>query len=294
MRGLRRSVYFLALLSSSCLWGNFVGALDGARAASGVTWRSDEGDAREGLSGSKWGRLKKVTVLVLGDASFRRDSRWMVDVTRIFMDVNLSFREAIDIRFVVISYDYWDSSSSAGSQPSLAPRTIPSLRPLLPALGRYGDRSRRGLPVVNGPDRVGRRRPDIVCGLVPEGPEGPVNPGAADYLNGLIILKYLKKQNGMSFVLLHELCHLFGAIDLKEGGSVMSLHRPAFRIDAFTRDIMRINRERSFRPGECPLDEDGLVQAISLYGRRQSRGLGEDELGVCLKTLKAKLVALRR
>ncbi len=110
-------------------------------------------------------------------------------------------------------------------------------------------------------------------------------PGVADYLMGTVVLKYLESRGGITYVLLHEILHIFGAIDLKTPGSVMSRRDPSFRIEGFTRAIVRANLERSFLTGEFPLPEGCIAQAIDLYDRRRALGLGEEELAICLSTL---------
>lgn len=214
--------------------------------------------------------LRTVTVKVVADASLRANEIWKVDIGRHLQDVNSTFRGALGVKFKIVSYEYWDAGSEG--QPLAA---------LLPGLRDLAGRS--------GPDR-----PDgeIVLGLVPEGPEGPVDPGIADYLEGIIIVKYLKKKGGICYVMLHELCHLFGAIDLRERGSVMSLERPTFRIDAFTRTIMRANRDRCFGHDKYPLSRERIAEAITLYSERQALGLGESELSICLHHLQAMLAQM--
>lgn len=231
-------------------------------------------------------RLRTVMIRVLGDSGFRRDARWMVEVTRIVMDANMSFR-GIGLKFVVAGFDYWEPV--AGPVPAVSPARTGGrlLRGLLPRLRLY----RRELPDA---DSSARAPADILVGIVPVGPEGPDNPGISDYLGGLVIIKRLTPTGGMGFALFHELCHLFGAIDLRETGSVMSLSRARFAIDGFTREIMCVNRQRSFRPGEFPLDENGALQAMGLYTRRQARGLGESELEIFLQAPRSELASLRR
>jgi hypothetical protein len=102
-----------------------------------------------------------------------------------------------------------------------------------------------------------------------------------------VVLKHLKSRAGIKYVLLHEVLHIFGAIDLETPGSVMSRKAPSFRIDAFTKAIVRINRDRTFLTGEFPLAADRIAQAIDLYASRRALELGEGELGVCLKALSA-------
>jgi hypothetical protein len=215
---------------------------------------------------------RTVTVQVVAAEAIGGNEIWKVDIIRLLMDVNPLLVEVAGIKLKIESYSYWDPGRDGeGRVDARAGRTLKSL---LPGMRRHLAAS-------------GRSGCDIVVGLIPEGPEGPVSPGIADYINGIVIIKYLKAKGGMAYVLLHEICHLFGAIDLQETGWVMSLRRPSFRIDGFTKAIMRVNRGRSFRPGESPLPEEHILEAIVLYEGRQALGLGEGQLLVCLGTLRA-------
>lgn len=217
--------------------------------------------------------VRTVAVKAVADSRLRVNEIWKVDISCHLREVNRHLRGDIGVIFRITSFEYWDADPRGGSPLSLLP----------------GLRAR-----VSGPARGDA---EIVIGVVPEGPEGPVDPGISDYLNGIVIVKYLKKKGGICYVLLHELCHLFGAVDLRESGSVMSLERPAFRIDGFTRAIMRANRERCFLPEKLPLSLDRLDEAISLYSERQTLGLGEAELGICLyylKAMRARMAILSR
>jgi hypothetical protein len=217
------------------------------------------------VPGSEKPPVRTVSVKVAADASLSTNEIWKVDIAYQLRDVNMYLRDAIGVKFKIKAFEYWDADPAGRPLASL----LPGLHEHLKMTGR-GDC-------------------DIVVSLVPEGPEGPVDPGVADYLEGVVIIKYLKAKGGMSYVLLHEICHLFGAIDLGERGSVMSLERPTFRIDAFTRAIMLANRERCFQPGKSPLTEDRMAEAISLYSERKALGLGESELAICLHHLQAFL-----
>lgn len=238
-------------------------------------------------SGAGTEKTRTVTVLVFGDVGFKRDAVWKVEVARAFMDANSSLRAEIGIKFTIMGFDYWDPNADPPPARAAVRPGRPSLRQLVARLGLY-----RGGPtaVIDG----GKAPPEILVGIIPTGPEGPVNPGIADYLHGLIVIKRLPPPASVSHALLHELCHLFGAIDLREKGSVMSLSRPTFGLDGFTRQIMRLNRDRSFRPGHFPIDGDRIVAAIGLYAQREARGLVESELSVCLRTLKTELAVLGR
>jgi hypothetical protein len=234
---------------------------------------------------------RTITVRVTAARDLGRNEIWMVDVTRIVGDVSQIFQDEFGIRFKIEAYGYWDpGSATAASGPgkSRGPATLPAI---LRALREHAKRV-EGAGDRRTARRAIRGRPaacDILIGLVSEGSDGSPGLGIADYLNGIVVLKYPEKSGGLFYVLLHELCHLFGAIDLKEPGTVMSSSRPTFRIGGFTKAIILANRERSFRPGECPLDERQLREAIALYEGRRALALGEEELAVCLAQLKAML-----
>jgi hypothetical protein len=209
-------------------------------------------------------RARIVSVAVVADSGLRGNDSWKVDVRRMVGDTSLVLQAVAGVTLKIGAFGYW-------AREDVLPGDVP-LVDLLPGF-------------LDHLSAAGRSECDIVLGLVPEGPDGPAVPGLADYVNGVILMKLLKARDGMRFVLLHEACHLFGAIDLRQRGSVMSLHDPSFEIDAFTRSIVRVNRDRSFRPGECPLPEGRIDDAIGLYKDRRSLDLGEDELEICLALL---------
>ncbi len=222
--------------------------------------------------------VRTVPVAIVAAPGYETNNAWKVELTRIIMDLNIHLRVAMDARLKIVSYGHLGPASSrtreAGAVgPPFPPR---SPRDWLPSF--------RGLPWPGAESRRG-----ILIGLVPEGPDGPADPGIADYLNGIIVLKYLTAKGGMPFVLFHEICHLFGAVDLEEKGSLMSRTAPRFRLDAFTISIMRANRDRSFSRDDRPLSPEKIREAVSLYSDRQSLGLGEWELGICLEKLHAMI-----
>jgi len=213
---------------------------------------------------------RTVGVKVLADSALRKDETWKLDIFRAVRDASQTLDDLSGITLRIKSYDYW------------TPPPVES-----PAGGNWS--SKTVLRALNSMNSyivdAGRGGSELVIGLVPEGPEGPFMPGVADYLRGTIVLKYLERRGGIAYVLLHEILHIFGAIDLKTPGSVMSRRDPSFRIDSFTRAIVRANLERSFLAGDFPLPEGRIAQALDLYECRQALDLGEEELAICLSTL---------
>ncbi len=214
-----------------------------------------------------------VNVLALADPRLSKNEIWKVDVARVLMEVSQDIRETAGIRFRITTFGYWDhppDGSGSGSE-----RVTRPLATRLAVLRSSFGRDRRGSC-------------DIVIGLTPED-RGETVKGITDYLEGVVLIQYFAEKNRLPYVLLHELCHLFGAIDLSEEGSVMSRRQPRFRFDAFTTTIMRVNKERSFRAGECPLSEEAIIRAIALYRERQTRRPNEEMPGIFIKTLQAML-----
>lgn len=221
---------------------------------------------------------RTIAVKIVADDTLRKNEVWKVDLFSALRDVSQVFQQVASIKLSIMAYEYWAAGDTSDEAPNLRnPKTLAGV--LSAFKGHIKDDGRSGC--------------DITIGLVPEGPDKTVNPGIADYLAGIVLVKYLEHKGGIKYVLLHEICHIFGAVDLKIGGSVMSLRNPGFGIDDFTKAIIRVNRQRSFRPGGCPLSIKGVQTAIGLYKNRQSLGLGEDELTICVGKLQAMMVDLR-
>jgi len=223
-------------------------------------------------AGDRSGTRRAVRVLVLADPALRKDESWKVEIYRAVSEASLALEELSGLSLRIKAFAYGEIS--------------------LPDAPETGDRrptaALRALGALNRHVKEAGRGPgELVIGLVPEGPEGTFMPGVMDYLQGTAVLKYLKSRGGIKFVLLHEVLHIFGAIDLETPGSVMSRKAPTFRIDGFTKAIVRINKDRSFLTGEFPLAADRIAQAIDLYVSRRALGVGEGELTVCLNALYA-------
>jgi tetratricopeptide (TPR) repeat protein len=117
----------------------------------------------------------------------------------------------------------------------------------------------------------------IVLGVIDPGRIKSPSLGIASYPHGYILLCNVNSLEAMRYAFLHELCHIFGAIDLNEKGSVMSMVSPGLAIDEFTARVVLLHRSRSFDRRSFPLDKDKLDEAISLYRQRADRGLGEHQ-----------------
>src|SRR5512143_1143982 len=118
---------------------------------------------------------------------------------------------------------------------------------------------------------------DIVMGFIDPEHLSSTTLGIASYTRSSILLSNALDENGMRYAFLHELCHICGAIDLMEKGSLMSVSGHGMRIDPFTADVVRLNRDRLFDRGRFPLTGADVDAAIELYRTRVSQGPGEPE-----------------
>jgi tetratricopeptide (TPR) repeat protein len=126
---------------------------------------------------------------------------------------------------------------------------------------------------------------DIVVGIV--APDRIKTPalGIASYPHGYILLCNVGSVKAMSYAFQHELCHIFGAIDLKEKGSVMGIVDPGFAFDDFTTRVVLLNKARSFDRISFPLAKDALDAAVLQYRGRAELGLGEPQAKLFLTLL---------
>ena len=119
---------------------------------------------------------------------------------------------------------------------------------------------------------------DIILGIVPQRNVNDTACGIFSYFHGYILIKYIRSKETMKLALLHELSHIFGAVDLKEPGSVMDNQNPGFKFDDFSKKIILLNRNRSFYLDLFPLSKSQLDKAISLFRERTEKCAGESEV----------------
>src|SRR5512138_513582 len=147
--------------------------------------------------------------------------------------------------------------------------------------GRWSpDRSRKSLEdaLTDLAAKVPAEGCDIVMGVIDPDRVNSPTLGIASYTNSCILLSNALDEDAMRYAFMHELCHVFGAIDLKEKGSLMSVAGHGMGIDPFTAEAVRLNRDRIFTRGRFPLSGAGLDAAIELYKNRAGLGRGEPEL----------------
>ncbi|MFC2161954.1 tetratricopeptide repeat protein [Acidobacteriota bacterium] len=126
---------------------------------------------------------------------------------------------------------------------------------------------------------------DIILGFIFQSMGQSSRFGAADYLSGNMLLKTLVGSHIIKIALRHELCHLFGAIDLNETNSIMNRGNPVLIFDEFTKNIILLNKFRSFEKNSFPIPHEQLDEAIALYKERQKRKKSEADIHTMLAIL---------
>jgi hypothetical protein len=129
--------------------------------------------------------------------------------------------------------------------------------------------------------QVGRGESDIVIGFSGQIRSESKVFGVASYDQGYVLVRKSLNSYISQMILTHELCHVFGAVDLEMESSLMNKDAPRLECDDFTKQIVQLHRNRRFRAGIFPLSPADQESAVSLYEKRKS--LGRREAGLSLR-----------
>jgi tetratricopeptide (TPR) repeat protein len=196
---------------------------------------------------------RTITVKIAADLKLKEFGNWKICAIRSLKATGDIFKREFGIQFQIEEFEYWHPE-----------RTNESIRGDLIELQRK----------INPYDY------DIVLGLISRASRNIIPEGIASYIHGYILLEYSEFQFETNRALLHELCHIFGACDLKEKGSIMDCEQPGSKFDEFTWKIIQLNRSRSFLQNGFPLPNHLLDEAIDLYDKRYV--LNHREPGIAL------------
>jgi hypothetical protein len=185
--------------------------------------------------------IRVVGVKVVVPEEYKMSMAWKLEMNKMLRDIGRGFKDLFGLAFRMMETGFWRPDSY---QKSL----FNHLKALI--------------------KRVPRGDCHLVIGILPPWiSQGPPF-GAADYLHSYLLIKDQSSIKSLSNILEHELCHIFGAIDLEEKGSIMSFENRGARYDPFTSRVITLNRNRSFEDGEFPLPQDVKDEAIALYKER--------------------------
>jgi len=178
----------------------------------------------------------------------KEQDNWQPEIYRILNECNRIFQERFEIRLNVKELEYWKLEAG---RCSLGDALCDLRKKILP------------------------KKCDVILGLTSDKAFNDNSFGISSYYNGYILIKHLESKKLLTFALMHELCHIFGASDIYEIGSIMDTKVPILNFDEFTTQIIRINRNRSFQQDSFPLSESQLGEAICLLKQRSELNRGE-------------------
>jgi len=194
--------------------------------------------------------FRVVRIHAVADDEYRRGEGWREEISRLVASASMVLERSFGIRLKIEVFGTWRSDNSH-----------------LSLLELLNDLQRSVFPSNS----------DVVLGLTSQNHLDPGLNGVASYLHGYVLLRQNPAFSLMRMTFLHEIGHLFGAADLSETGSIMSLTNRDVRFDDFTKRAIALNKQRRFNPSLFPLAEDKLDQAEALYkGRIQSHPVEPD------------------
>lgn len=194
---------------------------------------------------------RTINVKVVADENFRTRDSWMEDTCKIIRDSFFQFDKRFGIHLKIKDCVYWKPEGSKKPIPYF----LNDLR-----------------------NKVNKETSDLVLGIIsPQRiAQGPA--AGASFPDGYILVIELKPKYPYAYLLSHELCHIFGAVDLNEKDTIMAVRDPSHKFDAFTQQAILLHKDRPFSPGSLPLPRDKVDEAISLFRQRAELRLGESEI----------------
>jgi len=203
-------------------------------------------------------KVRTVDIKIAADDDFRKQPRWRMDIERWMQSISTLFEKEFGIRFVIQSFVNWESCCLGNS----LEETFQDLR--------------RKIPL---------EKSDVVLGFTDRSDLLSPTMGLASYLQGYVLLKKGSSESQTERYLLHEICHLFGGVDLSRTNSIMRWDNPTKHFDDTTRQLILLNRIRRFNPNVFPLPADKVDEAISIYEEIDESKQKDDVVPVILASL---------
>jgi tetratricopeptide (TPR) repeat protein len=192
-----------------------------------------------------------INIKVAPELALKAQENWQPEFNRILKDCDRIFKKRFGIQLLAKELKYWELE--AGRR-DIGDALCCCRRKVLPT------------------------NSDIIIGLIPDKSFNDSSYGMSTYYHGYLLVKYLESKELMKFALLHELCHIFGAVDICEIGSIMDRRVPIQNFDEFTTRVVQLNRNRSFHQDSFPLSGSQLDEAISLFKQRSELNRNEPDI----------------
>jgi tetratricopeptide (TPR) repeat protein len=198
-------------------------------------------------------RTFKLKVVI--DENYRKRSSRVFEIKRWVENALRFFKKNFSLVMQVHQWEYWYSDNMRGSLDDL--------------MADFYSKVRRG-------------DCDIVVGYTDQIPDRADLSGVASYRYGYILLRRRKNDYVNRAILVHELCHLFGAIDVTEGSSIMNKYEPRLVHDEFTARIIQLHKNRRFSASLFPLSSEDMESAIILYNQKRELEGSQAEISIML------------
>jgi Metallo-peptidase family M12 len=199
------------------------------------------------------GALRTIKVKIAIDEEFRQQPLQWLKAEKWVSTASRFFETNFGVSFKVSGFKSWTSDNSKTALPGL---------------------------LQNLYEKIGREGSDIVLGFTGQIRGDSRATGVASYRHGYALVKRMKNEYITALTVVHELCHLFGAVDLEKESSIMNKDEPRLECDEFTSRIIRLHLGRSFDPAVFPLSAEDMSSAMNLYQERKK--LHRSEEGVPL------------
>ena len=198
--------------------------------------------------GSDSGKTRTVKLKVALDEEFRHRSPRHLEVRKWVTTASYFFEKHFGLAFEIDEIKPWSSDNSH--------RSLSGLFQDLYA-------------------KIDRGKSDIVLGITAQFRSEIEVSGVASYLHGCALVKKMRYEYLTGLTIVHELGHLFVAVDLAEKSSFMNKDEPRLECDEFTKRVVNLNRNRRFDSPAFPLSAEDMNSLLPLYIERKSLGRGE-------------------
>jgi len=198
-----------------------------------------------------------ITVKIAAEEALWIKPAWKKDIKKLISISSETFKDKFGIEFRIVAWESWTPG-----------KNLYSLQAVLEDLKR----------------KVSPGEADIVVGMVAPSYANDPPAGFADYFHGCMLLKLVNPWI-LAPIVLHELGHIFGAVDLDETSSVMDPRNPGLEFDRFSARIITLNRDRSFHTSSFPFPRGLMNEVVAAFQARASLRRCEPELHLYLAYL---------
>lgn len=202
--------------------------------------------------------VRTVTIKLAPDRGLGNLLEWKIATARVFDDCARRFEGWFGVRLAIARTEPWFPSKSRGN--------------LVGAL----EELKAGIPPGSC---------DIVLGVVSPDRIEDAHLGVASYPFGYAVVQDTASREALTYAILHEMCHLFGAIDLRERGSIMDIEAPGLEVDAFTAQVVALHADRVFGIPSVPVSQANLERTEALFEDRARLDRNEPEVHLLLAIL---------